>query len=428
MFRAQSIAIVGASREFGKVGHIVARNMLQQNYGGELYLVNRNGGTILGQTVFKQIEVLPSVPELAVLAVPADVSLEFIASYGHIIKQYVVLAAGFAEDGSEIGRERQEKLRALIATHGLIVQGPNCAGYIDTARGINATFLPGPVPVGGISLILQSGAIGSVLIDWCATHHRGLSTLVSLGNTVGMDESDVLSFLAHDAQTEVIGMYIENIKNGPRFMDTLEKATKLKPVVILKSGMSQSGKQAALSHTAGLAGDVQVFAAAVAQSGGILAGTLGQFIMLLDMMTRTQKPRNDTMLVVTNAGGCGVLACDTIEKANLKLVSTSHSHNPHDVRGDADARTFAAALEAAASESAYIGALIVIVTPQANTQIEETARAIIASQETVPYPIYPIFLGGESVRCVWRMFEENDMGCSDSIDETISVLRKITIA
>ena len=427
-FSPKSIAIVGVSQNPMKVGHLVARNMIEQGYKGELYFVNPKGESILGRNTFIDLKSIGKPIDLIVFAIPADAVLPYLETVKAVgCRQVVVFAAGFKENHTPEADKREHMLLEGIKKNNLTLLGPNCIGYVNTHAGINATFLKSAVPKGNIGIISQSGALGSALVDhYAAQTHLGISTFISLGNKSNLNECDALEYLAHDKQTAVIGMYLEDVVDGNRFRSVLQKTVFQKPVVILKSGRTPGGSQAAISHTASLVGDDTVFEAAIRQAGAIRIYTFSHFQEALTLNSFHHIPRNRNVLVLSNAGGMGVMLADELSEHHLNLVTVSEDtkkklygafdeykkisvHNPIDLLGDASAFDYEKAINLTMKEH-ELGSTIVLLTPQANTQIMETADVLIAAQKKYPkIPVYPVFMGGASVKDAHSHFEEHSI-------------------
>lgn len=444
LLNPNSIAIIGVSHEPQKVGHIVAKNIMDQGYKGELYFINPHLDRVLNKTVYKSIVDIDAPIDLVIHAVPSEIALNSLQEISQLgIKNVVIYAAGFRETGDD-GKKREELLIAKAKEYDLCILGPNCLGFINTSRHINATFLKHSSPKGNISVVSQSGALGSVMIDHFIDHnHLGFSYFISLGNKTVVDESDCLEFLSQDSSTEVIGMYLEDVKDGSRFRETLAKVTKLKPVVILKSGRTQEGSKAALSHTGGLGGDAEVYETIFKQAGAVVANSYQQFIDILKVYSFGKIPTFRSVLVLSNAGGVGVLLTDELVHNHLSLVTiTEHTkkelekslgskgfkritiHNPIDLLGDASVFDYRQAILSSIQQQ-DIGAVIVLLTPQANTQIMETARAIIEAQNHFIKPIYPVFMGEHSIKDAHRLFEEHHVVSFDSYEPLPSMINAI---
>lgn len=425
LFNPSSIVIVGASRETRKVGHLVARNLLQQGFAGEIYFVNPKAKTILNRITYASISEIQKPIDLAVLAIPADLSLKYLDELHSLgIKQVIIYAAGFKETGEE-GKKKEELLAQKAKEYGMNILGPNCIGYINTKKKINTTFLKHLCPEGNIGFISQSGALGSVLVDYSVSHANiGLSYFISLGNKTVIDEADALEFLMEDPNTDVIGMYLEDVKDGKKFRNALRKATRKKPIVILKSGTTTEGSKAAISHTGGLMGDDETFTSVFEQSGAIRATDFMRFLNIIKVYAYKRIPQNKNVLVLSNAGGAGVLLTDQIIKNNLSLVTVSEStkkkitegfgskkvtvRNPIDLLGDASAFDYQMAISETFKEK-EIGSVIILLTPQANTEITDTAVVVAAAQVKFDKPIFPVFMGGKSTEGVRKLFDEHRM-------------------
>ncbi|NTU46293.1 hypothetical protein HGA88_01570 [Candidatus Roizmanbacteria bacterium] len=438
-FAPSSIAIVGVSHDPKKVGYLVAKNLLDQGFSGPLFFINPKGGELFGKQVYISLDEISENIDLVVLAIPAQGALSLLPELAKRgIHEVVLFAAGFKETGEE-GKKLEAQLASLCQEHGITLLGPNCIGFLATPSNVNATFLKYGSKKGTIGFVSQSGALGSYLSDYFAAHPAfGFSYFVSLGNKTVLNETDVLEFLADDPHTEVIGMYLENVVDGKRFRDVLCKTTKKKPVVILKSGRTAKGSQAALSHTGGLVGDDAVFDTIFRQCGAIRAENLNEFKLILELYSAHQIPQSDTFVVLSNAGGVGVLLADDLILKHIELNRLPPAgeqelseafpekkislHNPIDLLGDASADDYQKALTIISTQGS-IGGVIILLTPQANTEVEETAKNIIDFHSRCPVPVYPVFMGEASVATIHRLFEENGMVSFETYDGLASALQ-----
>jgi len=424
-FNPRSIAIVGVSENPKKVGHLVAKNMLAQGYGKKLFFVNPSGALILGKQTYKDLKSIGTSIDLVVLAVPAKIAVSYLDSVHAVgCTSVVMFAAGFGETKTPDGEVLEKQLLEKTNKYNISLLGPNCIGCINTGTGLNATFFNTIPHKGNVSLVSQSGALGSAMLDYYAAKmHLGLSHFVSLGNKSVINESDCLKYLLTDKSTEVIGMYLEDVIDGDTFSEVLSAVTKVKPVIILKSGRTTEGSKAAMSHTGSMVGDDEVFSAIIRTTGAIRADSFAEFQMLLTLHSLGAIPTNRNMLVLSNAGGMGVLLADEIVKQDLHLVTVSEStadklkqafedtkkisiHNPIDLLGDASAFDYKKAIELTMKEK-DIGGVIVLLTPQANTEIIETAHVLQKVYRSFQYkPLYPIFMGKKSVTGAHQYFEK----------------------
>jgi len=443
LFHPDSIAIVGVSHERNKIGHLVAKNIINQGYKGELYFINKKfRGKILDRPVYPSLTAVKKPIDLAVLALPAEIAVYLLDEINKLkIKNVVIFAAGFRETDKK-GELLEKNLYEKARKYQINVLGPNCLGFISSKNGINATFLKNNCPEGNIGFISQSGALGSAIVDYLNAHiNLGFSYFVSLGNKTIIDESDVLDYLAHDDNTKVIGMYLEDVKDGEKFKKMLLQTAMKKPVIILKSGRTREGAEVAISHTGSMIGDDEIFSSVFKEYGAIRADSYYEFISFLKVFSFSRPPKNSNVLVLSNAGGAGVLLTDELVKNKLKLVTISPKimsklkksplggkkvsiHNPIDLLGDASAFDYYQAVKLATEEK-NIGAVIVLLTPQANTQISETAKVLATIQKNLNQPIYPIFMGKKSMTEIGKFFEKEKIAGFSNFDYLPKVLAKI---
>lgn len=440
-FNPSSIAIVGVSENPKKVGYLVAKNCIDQGYKGELYFVNPKFDSLLGKKVYKSVSEIGKSVDLVVLAVPADVALGMLGELGDMgVKNVLLYAAGFRETSPE-GAQKEVRLIELCKKQAITLLGPNCLGFVNTVTGANLTFLKYPAPRGNIGLISQSGALGSLMVDYLVDHKNfGFSYFVSLGNKTIVDESDALTFLGSDPDTKVIAMYLEDVKNGERFKKILKEVAMKKPVVILKSGATEEGSKAAVSHTGSMMGNDAVYSAVFSQCGAIRADKIYEFMSLLKLFSYDRVPTSKDILILSNAGGIGVLLTDELVRNKLSLVTVTEAakqeiiqsmggakisfHNPIDLLGDASAFHYQAAIASTLKER-NIGAVIILLTPQANTEIPETTKVIEEAQERFVKPMYPVFMGERSVGDSHFQFEEKKIASFSSYDFLPAAIAKI---
>jgi acetyltransferase len=414
----KSVAVIGASRKPGKVGHEILANLLAGGYEGEIVPVNPAGGEILGAKCYESLADYDGKIDLAVIAIPKEF---VIAATEAAIKagagSVVVITAGFKETGEE-GAALELQLAKLCADRGVRLLGPNCLGLINTRVKMNASFATHLPEIGGMSVISQSGALCTAILDWAASKHLGLAKLVSMGNKADLDETDFLPALAEDEDTKVIVGYLESIAAGDKFLKAAEAAASIKPVVILKSGTTASGGKAASSHTGSLAGADIAYGAAFKRSGVIRADTFEGLFDCATALAMQPLPKGNRVAIITNAGGPGIMAADAVENLGLRVATLKDSTatalraklpaaasvgNPIDVLGDADPERYAAAVSAA-QEDDKVDAIIVILTPQAMTLPAETAIAVAESVKAAAAdpkqdakPVLAVFMGGRDV-------------------------------
>jgi len=440
-FNPSSVAVIGVSENPKKVGYLVAENLIKQGYKGEIYFVNPKFETLFDRPVYKDIKEIGKPIDLVVLAVPADVAMHLLDDLKTIgVRNIVLYAAGFKEAGMD-GALKEENLIAKAKQYGMTILGPNCIGFVSTISQTNVTFLKYPAPKGNIGLISQSGAMGSLMVDYLVDHANfGFSYFMSLGNKSVLDECDLLSFLKDDPNTQVIAMYLEDVKRGEEFKKILEETTKIKPVVILKSGSTIEGSKAAGSHTGSMVGDDVIYSTVFEQYGAIRVEHFSEFMSLLRIFSFGRQPTSKDILILSNAGGIGVLLTDELIKNGLQLVTVPDDvkevikknmggekvtiHNPIDLLGDASAFHYRQAIAATIQEK-HLGGIVVMLTPQANTEVEETARALAEAQSVFSKPIFPIFMGEKSVGHSHSLFEKEKIASFYTYDFLPASLAKI---
>ncbi len=390
-FQPNAVAIIGASSTPGKLGYSVLANVIKSGFKGNIYPINPGAAEIYGHKSYPSVLDLPETPDLAVIVIPYNhvpAAMQQCGEKG--IPAVVVISAGFRESGVE-GVEREQEVVKIAKEYGIRVIGPNCLGIIDTATPINATFAAGTPPRGSIAFMSQSGALQTAILDWSlAAKDLGFSKFVSLGNKADISEIDLMLAWADDPESRVILAYVEGVPKGQEFIRVAREVSRKKPILVLKSGVTESGSRAVSSHTGSLAGSQQAYDAAFYQSGILRMNTLQELFDNARAFADQPLLIGDRIAIVTNAGGPGILATDTLERARLRLSrfeketteklkttipEAGSAHNPVDVLGDARSDRYAAAMELVAADPNVDG-LLCIVTPQAMTEIVETANAI----------------------------------------------------
>lgn len=407
VFAPRAIALIGASHRRGSVGAVAARNLLRGGFPGPVRLVNPHRRSVAGVACFADIASLPEAPDLAVIAIPADGVAEAVAQLGaRGCRAAVVLSAGF--EGAA-GAARREALLAAARPHGLRVVGPNCLGVLSPAAGVNASFARAMPPAGGIALVAQSGAVAAAAMDWATAEGVGFSHVVTVGDCADVDVADLLDYLAGEAATEGVLLYLEGVADGRKFMTAARRAARAKPVAVIKAGRSAAGAQAALSHTGALAGAAAVYDAVFRRAGLLAADDLESFLQAAASFGAGLRGAGDRLAILTNGGGAGVLATDALSALGERLAELSPatvaalsaaapaawSHrNPVDILGDARPGLYAAAAEIllAAPE---VDALLAINCPTAVADSAEAASALArgaAGRGTKP--VLAAWLGG----------------------------------
>jgi acetate---CoA ligase (ADP-forming) len=410
LFSPNCIAVIGASRTPGKVGHAILENLVKSGYAGKLVPVNPTTDEVLGLRCYPDVAAAGERVDLSIVVVPPKAvmsALESSAKAG--AKAICVITAGFKEVGAA-GAELEARAASYCRKKGMRLLGPNCLGLINTENNMNASFAAHMPKAGQISVLSQSGALCTAILDWSEGRGIGLAKLISIGNKADICETDLLEMLADDPQTKVIVCYLESINSGDAFIKVAEQVSMKKPVVILKAGTTAAGGKAASSHTGSLAGADMAYGAAFRRAGVIRATDFESLFDNAMALAMQPLPRGDRIAIITNAGGPGIMAADAVENQGMKvqvlqenvstalaakLPSAASVSNPIDVLGDADAERYAMALDAALDDDTVDG-VVVILTPQAMSNPEGTARAIIKGVKG-DKPVVAAFMGGSDV-------------------------------
>ncbi|GLZ47483.1 CoA-binding protein [Actinomycetospora sp. NBRC 106375] len=318
LMRPRSVAVIGASAEHGKIGNSVMRNLVDGGFAGEIHPVNPKADEILGRRAYASVTDIPGEVDVAVFAVPAKLVAAQVEQVGHKgIPVAVLIPSGFAEVGEV---EMQEHLVATAAAHGVRLLGPNIYGYYSTHQDLCATFCTPYDVRGGVALTSQSGGIGMAILGFARTTKMGVSAIVGLGNKSDVDEDDLLTYFEADEATQCVAMHLEDLKDGRAFVETAQRVTVKKPVVVLKAGRTAMGARAAGSHTGALAGDDQVYDDILRQAGVIRAPGLKDMLEYARGLPVLPTPQGENVVIITGAGGSGVLLSDACVDNGLTLM------------------------------------------------------------------------------------------------------------
>lgn len=427
----KSVAIIGASYDAEKVGHIILRNYIHSGFSGKLYPININAkDNLLGLKVYKNISDVKQKIDLAVIATPASTVPKLIEDCGKAnVKGVVVISSGFAEVGNF---DLQKQLIENANKYNLAVIGPNCLGVMDLRSKTDTMYLPSfkldkPI-MGNVGFISQSGAIGSVVLDLIDHEGFGLSSFISYGNADVVDESDILNYLVNDKETKLIIFYLEGVKNGKRFIETVKKFGLKKPIIILKAGITSQGAVAAHSHTASLAGNAEVYNSIFNQYGLIIAEDLYDLLYFAKIFETEPLCINNKVGIITNGGGAGVLVTDALYKNGLELANlTKESLQelkkvmpsivnitiPLDIGGDADRTRFGNAINIV-SNDANVDLIVLIVLFQTPGADSSVVSEIINIKNKINKPLIVISIGGGYTLAHRAMLENSNIPVYDS--------------
>lgn len=413
-FAPRGVAVIGASADPTKLGYGLARNLLRSNFQGAVHLVNPKGGqlmvgpTKIGSEMIRSIADIPDPVDLAVLLIPAPAVPEALEACGQRgIPGVIIGSGGFRETGPE-GAALENACLEIARRYGMRLVGPNCIGLLDTHLPIDATFLPPPGPLPGeVAFISHSGAICSAVIDWARGQSFGLSRLVSLGNQVDINETDMLEPVAADPFTHVITLYLEGVTNGRRFVETAARVSARKPIIALKVGRYAGGRRAVASHTGALAGEERAYDAAFRRAGVIRAETSEEMFDWARALAWCPLPQGRRVAVLTNAGGPGVTAADAIEANGLCLANLSDDtrrlladqlppaaslHNPVDMLASASPGEYASCLRVLLADPGVDMVMVIFPAPPMFTA-GSVAKAIIPIIYSTKKPVVVALMG-----------------------------------
>ncbi|MBT4639467.1 MAG: hypothetical protein HOC09_11635 [Deltaproteobacteria bacterium] len=388
-FEPQGIVLVGARSSAG-FGYDIPLIMKERGWGDRLYLVNPKGGELHGKTVYEKVADVPDPADLAIVIVPAVHVHQALTDIGERgIRHVIIETAGFGEAGDK-GIQLQEAARQVMVRYQLRIIGPNCIGLVNNTNGFcSAAILPEAFPPGNISIIAQSGVFGNILLDKFCLLNLKVSKAITLGNRMDVNECDMLDLLHQDPDTAVIVLYLEGAADGPRLKETLARVTADKPVLVLKSGRTEQGKNATASHTGSLSGVDSSYNGMFNQTGAIRATSLAELIAMTSVFSTQPLPKGNHLGIVTGSGSMGALATDegvdcgltvpfpteeTVDKVRADAPDWMNVKNPLDV---GPSGLFRPAIEAMVQDSGMDMLLAIITIPHA------VYRKIITSQELV---------------------------------------------
>ncbi len=405
----KSIAVLGASRHRGTVGGELFHNLLQCGFSGPVYPVHPKARVVQSVRAYADVADIPDDIDLAVIAVPAHQAITALEACGKKgAKAAVIISAGFKELGGE-GADREAALRETGRRYGMRLLGPNCLGVLNTdpAIGMNATFVGGYPKPGPVAFASQSGALGAVVLQLAERRNIGLSSFVSLGNKCDVSGNDLLEWWENDDRTRVVLMYLESFGNPTRFTQIARRVGRRKPVVVVKSGRTQSGSRAAASHTGALAGADVAVAALLKQAGVIRVDTTEEMFDTAMLFATQPVPAGRRIGIVTNAGGPGIMATDACESYGLELPQLSDQtiaalhkflpaeaslRNPVDMIASATAEHYELAVSAVLADP-NVDAVLVIFVPPLMVETRDVARAIGRAAAGAHKPIVTCYLG-----------------------------------
>ena len=417
LFEPESVALVAVSRDPDKLSHMLMRNLVQARPRARLYPVSRSRGAILGYESYPRLRTLPEAPDLVLVSVTGDQVKSAVTEAAEIgARVVVVLSSGFGETRYEKGKQLEEELLGIARGCGMRILGPNCLGIYNGHANLNGTYLVQRVlHKGNISLISQSGAFAGVLVHELNTYGLGLASFASIGNQIDIRHQEVLEFLAGDPNTDVIGLIVEGIKDGPGFLSTLKGVTRIKPVVVFHIGRSSVGRRAAASHTGSLAGDFSILRGAATQGGALVAATSEDFRDALFTLScnRDRLPHGSSVAIVTISGGPSVAAADYCEEIGLSvprlpdavrkrlsgyLPTFAADSNPVDMTVATPPENFGPAVDLIMGEPSIAGAIAI----NWGFDRPEFAQAFVDAMQKHHKPVVAFVVENPEVRGIFR--------------------------
>jgi len=437
-FNPGSVAVVGASQTAGKVGYEVLTNMIAAGFKGKIFPVNNKATTIEGLKCYPNLEAIGQIPDLVIIIIPAKAVSSIMQQCAKIgAKSVIIITAGFKEVGQE-GRMLEQQVIQIAKQSGIRVIGPNCLGVIAPVNNLNASF-GGDLPKKGvIGYLSQSGALLAAILDTANANSIGFSKLVSIGNKADVDELDLIEAFGQDGDTKVIAGYLENINNGNAFVGLAENVSQNKPILLMKSGSTTAGAQAASSHTGSLVGSETAYEAVFARAGIVRCPSIKVQFDFAQAFANQPLPAGDRVAVITNAGGPGIMAADAIEQQGLVfakltdetrkklaevLPPAANVNNPIDVLGDALADRYKLAVDIVI-EDPNVDIVLVLLTPQAMTEAVPTAQVVAkASCRKSSKPIFASFLGADKVAQAVETLRSSGIPQYDSPESAVLTIK-----
>ena len=411
MFSPASVAVIGATSRPGTVGRTVLENLLRDTFRGKVFAVNAKHEEVLGRKAYKSIRDVPQPVDLAVIATPAATVTQIIAECVEArARSAVVISAGFKERGAE-GAALEQQIKEQLQRSSLRLIGPNCLGIMNPSIGLNATFAKDPPQAGNVAFLSQSGALLSAILDWSHREQVGFSTIVSTGSMLDVGWGDLIYYFGDDPHTKSILLYMESVGDARSFLSAAREVALTKPIIVIKAGCSEAASRAAASHTGALTGSDEVLDAAFRRSGVLRVHNIADLFYMAEVLGRQPRPKGPRLTILTNAGGPGVLATDSLvanggELAELspeslhrlnEFLPAHWSHNnPIDVLGDADPERYAHALEIASQDPNSDG-LLVILAPQGMTDPLHIAERLKPYAKEYGKPVLASWMGGNSI-------------------------------
>lgn len=440
LFEPAAVAVIGASSRENSVGQVVLRNLAGAGFRGELLPVNPKYDTLAGLRCYADIDELPRAPDLAVICTPAPTVPGIIAQLGaRGTRAAIVISTGLGAVTGADGKSLKQQMLEAARPYLLRILGPNCVGLLIPRIGLNASFAHTSARPGKIAFVSQSGALVTGMLDWASSRGIGFSAFVSIGDGADIDFGDMLDYLAGDAGTAAILLYIEDIRQARKFMSAARAAARSKPVLVVKAGRAPEGATAAASHTGALAGADDVYDAAIRRAGMVRVYSTAELFGTVETLARARPLCGDRLAIVTNGGGPGVMATDalvdsngrlarlaedTVRRLDAVLPATWSRANPVDIIGDAPAARYRAALEILLDDPGW-DAILFIHAPTAVVSSAEIARTVLPLVTAASRNVVACWLGGETLDEARHLFATAGIPTYDTPEEAVAGFMQI---
>jgi acetyltransferase len=438
-FKPKAVAVVGASPKAGSIGFTLVRNLQDGGFPGPIYPINPKHQEIRGLKTYPSVTAVAAPIDLAVIAVPIAGVPEVMQECGQAnIPGAIIISAGGKEVGEE-GKKLEAAIAAAARAGGVRYLGPNCLGIICPHTRVNASFAARSAHPGALALLSQSGAILSAILDWAETQNIGFSHFVSIGSMADIDFSEMIDYLGNDDQAQSIIIYMENLEHHRRFLSAARSVSRVKPIIVVKSGRSEAAARAAASHTGALAGQDEAYNAAFRRAGIIRVDTIQQLFNCAEALGKMPRPLGGGLAIITNAGGPGVMAVDAFSKWGREPAALSPetigrlsgflpahwSHgNPVDVLGDAPPDRFLAATRVVLA-APEVNGLVIVLSPQAMTDPAGVAQILAPEIKQQAKPVFAVWMGSSDVAAGVAILNEAGIPTFDTPEEAVDTFMQM---
>ena len=423
LFNPKVIAVIGATAREHTVGYSLMNNIIGSGFDGIVYPINPKRTNVIGVKAYASIDEVPDKVDLAIIATPAKTVPAIVEACGQAgVSGIVLISAGFTEIGKQ-GKVLTKQITDSLRKYGMRLIGPNCLGFIKPSIHLNASFANKMALPGKIAFISQSGALCTAILDWSVKQNVGFSHFVSIGSMIDVSFHDLIDYFGSDPLTTSIVIYMESLTDARSFMSAARAFARNKPIIVLKAGKSSEGAQAAMSHTGSLAGNDFVFDAAFKRAGIVRVNTIDELFHIAQSLAMQNKPAGNRLAIITNAGGPGVIATDTLIEKGGKIAQLSedtinelNQHlspnwskgNPVDVLGDAGPEQYEKAVELCAKDKNVDG-ILVILTPQEMTDPTGVAMKVAAVAKKCRKTVLASWMGADDIEKGQQILESNQI-------------------